>query len=31
MTLYLEALAVAFIVNLVHIAVTGEQWMVTLP
>jgi|MDTB01.3.fsa_nt_gb hypothetical protein len=31
MTFYLEMLAVAFVVNLVHIAVTGEQFMITLP
>jgi len=28
---YLDFLAVAFIVNLVHVAVTGEPFMITLP
>ncbi len=28
---YLEFLAVAFVVNFVHVAVTGEPFMITLP
>ncbi len=28
---YLEFLAMAFVVNIVHVVVTGEPFMITLP
>ncbi len=31
MDLYLTILGVAFVVNVVHVAVTGQPFMITLP